>query len=56
MLAIAFQDALMFSLHAGDSAVNAEVKTRLKLSQGVIPVNCHMGADAAIALLKYGTY
>lgn len=47
---MAFQDLPILLLQLRDSKVNAEVKTRLKASHGVILVNCHIGADAAIAL------
>lgn len=49
-------DLRMLSLQAFPSRVNADVRTWLKALQGVMPVNCHIGAEDAIALDKYSKF
>lgn len=47
---MAAQDFLMFSTQVLEAFAKALVRTSLKASHGVIPVNCQIGADAAKAL------
>lgn len=47
---IAAQDLRMTSAHSLDSLVKSAVTNCPNFSQGVRPVNCSIGAEAAIAL------
>ena len=46
-----FQDFRIVSEHSADADAKSAVTTRLNASHGVSPVNCKIGAEAAIALL-----